>query len=400
MDTQTTGPGGNQGTNSSDDLLGDELKPTPSKSPSMKMPSLPKKSGVEPPADLPFVDDAGEEEKPAQVVLAKEVPVVIKPTPKIVPGVRGPLPSAPTSPMKSSSAKFGIGTAIKGSAVKDEIKKTGDPTSVPHAKEVVELDDDVTGGALEDELNLKSDGEMSEPDVHSTLPVMRPKIGVPRPPVAPASVAEKDIEELLNKTTKNDGVKMDGKNIPPPTVPPSSNVDRNIRPRRLALVVIVLLLFVAVIFMALWYFLTRGNSVTTTTSPTDASLFSPEPTTDVSTSTPSVNTLSQTDSDGDGLTDEQEIKLGTDSFKVDTDGDGYEDKQEIDAGYDPLVNGGKLDTDRDGLADPDEKCWGTDLRNPDTDGDGYLDGQEVVNGYDPLTASPNDKLTGAARCNI
>lgn len=42
------------------------------------------------------------------------------------------------------------------------------------------------------------------------------------------------------------------------------------------------------------------------------------------------------------------------------------------------------DTDGDGLFDEQENELGTDPFNPDTDGDGYLDGQEVKGGYDPL----------------
>lgn len=42
------------------------------------------------------------------------------------------------------------------------------------------------------------------------------------------------------------------------------------------------------------------------------------------------------------------------------------------------------DTDGDGLTDADEERYGTDAKNPDTDGDGYLDGAEVQNGYNPL----------------
>lgn len=64
------------------------------------------------------------------------------------------------------------------------------------------------------------------------------------------------------------------------------------------------------------------------------------------------------DTDGDGLTDDEEKALGTDPTKKDTDGDGLTDREEV-------------------------KVFGTDPLNPDTDGDGYSDGAEVKNGYNP-----------------
>ncbi len=42
------------------------------------------------------------------------------------------------------------------------------------------------------------------------------------------------------------------------------------------------------------------------------------------------------DSDGDGLSDELEVKFQTDNANSDSDGDGYADGLEIDNGYDPL----------------------------------------------------------------
>lgn len=42
------------------------------------------------------------------------------------------------------------------------------------------------------------------------------------------------------------------------------------------------------------------------------------------------------DFDQDGLSNEEEIRYGTDSYKMDTDGDGYSDSTEIRSGYDPL----------------------------------------------------------------
>ncbi|NIB64256.1 YSIRK-type signal peptide-containing protein, partial [Streptococcus pseudopneumoniae] len=86
------------------------------------------------------------------------------------------------------------------------------------------------------------------------------------------------------------------------------------------------------------------------------------------------------DTDGDGLTDKQEVDKGTDPLKQDTDGDGLTDKQEIDKGTDPL----KQDTDGDGLTDKQEIDKGTDPLKQDTDGDGLTDKQEVDKGTDPL----------------
>lgn len=65
------------------------------------------------------------------------------------------------------------------------------------------------------------------------------------------------------------------------------------------------------------------------------------------------------DSDNDGLTDEEEIGLGTDPRNPDTDGDGLFDGEEV-------------------------KVYRTNPLDKDTDKDGYLDGEEVINGYNPL----------------
>ncbi|WP_245238035.1 Ig-like domain-containing protein [Paenibacillus etheri] len=81
------------------------------------------------------------------------------------------------------------------------------------------------------------------------------------------------------------------------------------------------------------------------------------------------------DDDNDGLTDEQEIVLGTDPKKVDTDGDGINDKEDP-FPLDPTKpgNGGELDTDGDGIPDS---------LDPDDDNDGLSDEQELINGTDP-----------------
>jgi hypothetical protein len=92
------------------------------------------------------------------------------------------------------------------------------------------------------------------------------------------------------------------------------------------------------------------------------------------------------DEDGDGLTNQEEYDLGTNPKNADTDGDGFLDKWEVDNGFNPLdssdpdPNG---DEDDDGLTNQQELDLGTDLLDPDTDGDGFPDGWEVDYGFDP-----------------
>lgn len=51
-----------------------------------------------------------------------------------------------------------------------------------------------------------------------------------------------------------------------------------------------------------------------------------------------------------------------------------------------------MDSDNDGISDIEELRLKTDPFNPDTDGDGFLDGVEYIGGYDPLDPSPAEKI--------
>ena len=75
------------------------------------------------------------------------------------------------------------------------------------------------------------------------------------------------------------------------------------------------------------------------------------------------------DSDGDGLTDDKELLLGTSPVRIDSDFDGLFD--------------GAEDADHDGVVDPTE----TDPTQEDTDGDGMPDGWETKYGLNPLSAA-------------
>lgn len=168
------------------------------------------------------------------------------------------------------------------------------------------------------------------------------------------------------------------------------------------------------------------------------------------------------DTDGDGLTDGEEVngfnmqlRFGgaltgviTDPLNPDTDGDTLPDGAERDLGVDPRVNDGDMvfdddgdglvnfvettgwtvttypvsvtahvqpaavtrnvtsdpslrDTDGDGLDDQAEFLRGTDPRNPDTDGDGLDDAAEVAAGTNPLDAdTDNDLRTDGAELQV
>lgn len=108
------------------------------------------------------------------------------------------------------------------------------------------------------------------------------------------------------------------------------------------------------------------------------------------------------DRDGDGLSDHEESKIGTDPTKKDTDNDGLDDKFEYDYWMnrsktegdkfaptgdidgDGLINILDEDSDGDGISDGQEIKNGTDPGKADTDNDGLNDGAELANGTDPL----------------
>ena len=102
------------------------------------------------------------------------------------------------------------------------------------------------------------------------------------------------------------------------------------------------------------------------------------------------------DSDGDGLTDEDEIRRGTNPNNPDTDGDGLLDGDEVKKyGTDPR----DPDTDHDGLKDGEEVVkYGTNPLDPDSDNDGLKDGEEVKKyGTNPLNPdSDYDMLSDGA----
>jgi von Willebrand factor type A domain/Bacterial TSP3 repeat len=109
------------------------------------------------------------------------------------------------------------------------------------------------------------------------------------------------------------------------------------------------------------------------------------------------NGESLVDTDGDGLTDEEEYLAGTSPLVADTDGDGFSDLLEVrqtNAGLDPLFSGDadcRMDTDRrdddgDGLLNCEERYFGTNSRLIDSDADGFPDDIEIRMGTNAADA--------------
>lgn len=103
-----------------------------------------------------------------------------------------------------------------------------------------------------------------------------------------------------------------------------------------------------------------------------------------------------TDSDSDGLTDEEELRYYTNRENSDTDGDGYTDGTEVKGGYSPLVGGGvtmgQNDYDQDKLSDWLEGWFGSDIGKSDSDNDGTNDYDEVMSGYSPRELSTSTRF--------
>ena len=95
------------------------------------------------------------------------------------------------------------------------------------------------------------------------------------------------------------------------------------------------------------------------------------------------------DTDGDGLTDDEEGNIGTDPNNPDTDGDGINDGDEVSGDKNPF---------KENQSDPDGKPGNTDPLNKDSDGDGVTDGDEIntkvdENGKTVTNPDETDRVT-------
>ncbi|MEZ5325453.1 MAG: LamG-like jellyroll fold domain-containing protein [Verrucomicrobiales bacterium] len=101
------------------------------------------------------------------------------------------------------------------------------------------------------------------------------------------------------------------------------------------------------------------------------------------------------DNDGDGQTNKEEFRNGTNPTLADSDGDGLTDGQEEALGINPL----EADTDGDGLSDSFEVSYGTWPGQFDSNGDGFGDGHGLCYVQDFQNANGLDLGDGSILTN-
>lgn len=114
---------------------------------------------------------------------------------------------------------------------------------------------------------------------------------------------------------------------------------------------------------------------------------------DIDTDNDGIGNLEDADDDNDGVQDTEEVKNKTNPLVADTDGDGYKDDVDVfplnksewkDTNQNGVGDNTDPDIDGDGLSNVEEKKLGTDPYLIDTDEDGLADKSEIILKTDPI----------------
>lgn len=146
---------------------------------------------------------------------------------------------------------------------------------------------------------------------------------------------------------------------PPPIISPTTWPE--VKPRRRWLIIIIAAVFMLLLAAGAWYWWSNRPEPEVVPSTENTEVQPPSQTNNPAqpTNEQAQVPTAEADSDGDGLTDGEEVGFGTSTTNPDSDGDGLFDGEEI-------------------------RIYATNPLSFDSDGDGYGDGEEIRSGYNPL----------------
>lgn len=205
----------------------------------------------------------------------------------------------------------------------------------------------------------------------------------PKPEPAPSQSVNNSqvVEDMFSETAKkekplifqpkqdlNPGAQFGGINMEQSKVDPYTG--EAINSKNKTIVLALMLISLMLVGIAGWYaykmFFSKLTTSIVDTAPSSETL--------------NINTNTSDPIDNTSLPNNKSSVIGGPDGPIDTDGDGLSDSEEMSLGTNYLMT----DTDGDGLFDREEvKVYKTDPLDTDTDKDGYSDGKEVEGLYNP-----------------
>lgn len=211
----------------------------------------------------------------------------------------------------------------------------------------------------------------------------------PRPMEAPSQLLQEPVIKSTPSIFSATAQKVD-QNIP--STSDIGTQPKTLDAKSLVLLVIISLIIIGTVAAAVWWFIKYNKNRNNNPNNSPAvNLFNEL---NNGNNTPAVNNVNPENSNLNANTNVPAVNNNLPPANPDTDGDGLTDEEEADLGTSLQA----VDTDNDGLSDREEvKVYKTDPIKTDTDGDGASDGEEIQNKTDPL--KPNGSLSAGVYTN-
>jgi hypothetical protein len=261
----------------------------------------------------------------------------------------------------------------EGKSVDDKIPSGGPAVSpTPETSQKKQEPEDIFGQLDSEKKPETTQAPSDEPTIKTPPSVFTPIDKIRKKETPPVKTTPTDdLKSAMPQAKPVAPIEPPESSATPPSLPPEipkPKLDR----KNVILLLVIIALAIGLTALGIWWFSSRQASPEQET-PAVLELFDQEqtmpqnenanlPGISLPTSSPSDNLAGQPqDTDGDGLTDEEEILLGTSINSADTDNDGLYDKEEV-------------------------KIYKTDPLRADSDNDGWSDGEEIQKHQDPLVA--------------